>query len=337
MGGNAIKKTAPTPVSVQSSVIETVMNRVMSAIETAVSGTEIQFLPMRTFKDKMSYGDLDFVVGLPSSVDEAKRHSIEEHLNELLSGSSYDIVRNGSVSSFAMELGNNEQFQIDLNYVDIDDFEVAYLYHGNGDLGNLLGRIFAGIGLKYRHTGLYYIHRNEDNIIGDILLTNDTQKIYSVIGLKMPDEPFETREDVFNFVTSSPFFHPSFFIFDNRNNQDRQRDSKRPNYRAFLEYIDQRDYRVKPLAGKDFGMSMVFHFGKVAQLFNLMKGEASRVLAKSVIDPLMIEQSTGLVGKDLGILMKSLRNDPVLAPEKLLHLGFTDSRNTLHNTLNLPF
>jgi hypothetical protein len=337
MGGNAIKKTAPNPVSVQSSLIETVINQAMTAIETAVGDTEIQFLPMRTFKDKVSYGDLDFVVGLPSSVDVAKRHSIEEHLNEILSDSSYEIVRNGPVSSFAMELGNNEQFQIDLNYVDIADFECAYLYHGNGDLGNLLGRIFAGIGLKYRHTGLYYIHRNEDNIIGDILLTNDTQEIYNVIGLKMPDEPFETREDVFDFVTSSPFFHPSFFTFDNRNNHARQRDSNRPNYMAFLEYIDQKSYRVKPLAGKDFGMSMVFHFGKLAHLFNLMKAEAGRVLAKSVIDPVMIEQSTGLGGQDLGILMKSLRDDPVLAPERLLHLGFTDGRNTLHDILNPPF
>jgi hypothetical protein len=106
---------------------------------------------------------------------------------------------------------------------------------------------------------------------------------------------------------------------------------------AFLEYIDQKSYRVKPLAGKDFGMSMVFHFGKLAHLFNLMKAEAGRVLAKSVIDPVMIEQSTGLGGQDLGILMKSLRDDPVLAPERLLHLGFTDGRNTLHDILNPPF
>ena len=80
MGGNAIKKVAPNPVSVQSSLIETVMDQAMAAIETAVSGTGIRFLPMRSFKDKMSYGDLDFVVGIPSSVDEAKRHSMEEHL-----------------------------------------------------------------------------------------------------------------------------------------------------------------------------------------------------------------------------------------------------------------
>jgi hypothetical protein len=49
---------------------------------------------------------------------------------------------------------------------------------------------------------------------------------------------FNTIDDILDFVASSKYFCKDFFLFENRNHDQRKRDVKRPTYTRALEYFD---------------------------------------------------------------------------------------------------
>src|SRR3546814_18901157 len=60
---------------------------------------------------------------------------------------------------------------------------------------------------------------------------------YSPDGL---DQGFETPEDIYSFVASSPFFSSDIFLLENRNAKARMRDKKRKMYMEFLLWCEAR-------------------------------------------------------------------------------------------------
>ena len=49
---------------------------------------------------------------------------------------------------------------------------------------------------------------------------------------------FNTIDDILDYVASSKYFCKDFFLFENRNHDQRKRDVKRPTYTRALEYFD---------------------------------------------------------------------------------------------------
>jgi hypothetical protein len=340
MGGNAIKPFVENPVRINTELYKEVSKFVLEHIKNVYpEGTLVKELG--TFSDKESFGDIDVLVGVTEIIDDViDSRILESYLNERFNLGKYAVINNGPTSSFVLTLITDEyeeaQFQVDLNYVPYEVFDCAHYYHGNADLGNLLGRIFAGIGLKYRHTGLYYIHKSETLVVGEILLTNQFSEILNAIGLDIADANFATAEDVYDFVISSPFFHKDLFLFENRNHDARVRDSKRKHYNEFLEYIKDLP-SGKMIANQNFAMSLVFHFGKELELLNLMKKEAGRLMFKAVADTKLIQEKTGLDGIELGDLMKTLRSDIFFDGNALLKKGFKVGRDRLMDIICPPF
>lgn len=254
-----------------------------------------------SYRDKESFGDLDYLVikgGPYSDINEVVRRFEERLLYKVT-----DVVVNGDVTSFGLSLPQGV-FQVDFLYVPLDSYDFAYNYHGKGDLGNLLGRVARSCGVKLGDTGLYYTQRAPDNpaiILEEYLLTRAWDEALEFLGYDSFEyyKGFDTLENVFDFVMSSDYYTYEAFDLALRNNKSRKRDSKRPNYMAFLDYAKQSD---KGAVRVGSSLNRIFtHFPTLKEDFDhnteqyLKQGEYKKRFNGDVVSDI-----TGLKGERLG-------------------------------------
>ena len=324
MGGNAIKAVGAMPIRVDKKVYEEIVGIVIRIINESPFKLH-KIKELQTFNSKEDFGDLDVLVSFESGF-EHQREEFDRYLNLHLNVNNFKPVVNGPVTSFVWGSSIDKHFQVDINYIPASGFEIAYAYHGNGDLGNLVGRIFHNLGVKFGHDGLTYIHRNETYIVGEILLSDNVVEIFASIGLVYDkNHVFQTEQEVFDFVVSSPFFHPNFYQLELRNHTARVRDKKRPSYTRFVEFINSLEFREKPLASKDFHTVLIESFGCMDQYMRLVEKESNRLYNKAVCDPLFVSQMSGLKNAELGELMKAIKSRIVFNKT----MGFAHNRKHL--------
>lgn len=321
MGGNAIKKFVE-PVRVNKQEYQKVVDVVLTMCNSYNGITVAKDL--KTFENKTDFGDLDVMIGYDSNFN---RGQFEEFVNQQLNNSEFTTISNGPVSSFVYKLENGNYFQVDLFYVKQSEYEMCYAYHGNGDLGNFLGRIYHSLGLKFGHTGLIYIHRNQTYVVGEILLSNNFSDILDFIGLDIADTNFASIEDVYDFVGSSPFFSTHPFQFENRDHASRVRDRKRVSYTNFLKYMETEIEEVAPIAGKDYYMVAIKHFGKQSQYNFLVQKETERLAVKTLLNSSFIKRVSGLEDKKLGDLMQHLKSLSILSAKSIIGRKFNENRD----------
>ena len=213
-------------------------------------------LPYKTvaipsYRAKESFGDCDL---LTTATDDAFEKSLSKDFALL------GKKRNGSVTSYVLKYGNFPPFQFDLIKAKEDSFKFNYNYLSYNDLGNLVGRIAAAFGFKFAHDGLYilawYDHKGEERSVVRVkeeAKTNDhAEHRMEKLFISNFDEAleflgfdslrfaqgFDTVDDILDFVASSKYFCKDFFLFENRNHDQRKRDVKRPTYLRALEYFD---------------------------------------------------------------------------------------------------
>lgn len=178
-------------------------------------------------KSKESFGDLDIIIENNENI-KFSFASIKQKLN------SKDYHLNSGIWSF-----DYKDFQVDLIFIQPEYFDSAVLYYFRGELGNFLGRLFHKFGLKFGHKGLSYIVRSQgDHPFAEILLSQDGEQICKFIGVNWLEykRGFETLEDLFKFVSSSPYFNSEIFLFDNQNHINRTRNRKRPLFNQFIQW-----------------------------------------------------------------------------------------------------
>ena len=213
-------------------------------------------LPYKTaaipsYKSKESFGDCDL---LTTATDEAFEESLSKDF--ILLGKK----RNGSVTSYALKYGNFPPFQFDLIKAKEESYKFHYNYLSYNDLGNLIGRVAAAFGFKFAHDGLYilawYDHKGEERSVVRVkeeAKTNDhAEHRMEKLFISNFDEAleflgfdslrfaqgFDTVDVILDVVASSKYFCKDFFLFENRNHDQRKRDVKRPTYLRALEYFD---------------------------------------------------------------------------------------------------
>lgn len=208
-------------------------------------------LPVPAYRAKESFGDCDL---LTTATDEAFEKNLSKDFALL------GKKRNGGVTSYALKYGNFPPFQFDLIKARENSFKFHYNYLSYNDLGNLIGRVAAAFGFKFAHDGLYilawYSHKGEERSVARVKeygKTNDCaehrmEKLFisnfdqalEFLGFDSLRfaQGFDTVYDILNFVTSSKYFCKNFFLFENRNHDQRKRDVKRPTYTRALEYFD---------------------------------------------------------------------------------------------------
>lgn len=167
-----------------------------------------------SYKSKPSFGDLDILY--TSFRKEGELPAADEFAAAL---GAVGVMKNGPVTSFAVPVNGNSMFQVDLIRVGYDEFASAFSYFAYNDLGNLLGRVFHRAGFKLGHTGMSFVIRDEKNsshVAKEVVVTRSWKKALEFAGYDFEKwlEGFDTLEDVFRFVVSSPYFDKRLFALN---------------------------------------------------------------------------------------------------------------------------
>lgn len=263
---------------------------------------DCRFEVIKAYANKETFGDMDIVIesdNLPANWVNQIREAFAPA----------EMVLNGNCLSFEYC-----QLQIDLITMPSQDYRSALNYFAYNDLGNLLGRIADSMGLKYGHDGLSYRYTVGTHCFRVIPITRDLGTILPVLGYSVEryNTGFDTLEDIFLFVMSTPFFNESIYLLENRDNRSRARDEKRKTYTEFLEYLRKTPSFFKNHYPKHEDKSDWLPF-----LFEMLPGfkESYEQCAKDYDDHLiykrrfngeLVSHWTGLEGKELGNFMQYL-------------------------------
>ena len=181
------------------------------------------------YKNKETFGDADIVVSTAGYDEFDMREYITNEFKP------NEIFHNGSCWSF-----DYKELQIDIITTQAEHFDTLIMYLSYNDLGNLIGRLAHGFGLKYGQEGLWYEHQFKGKNIGSIMVSKDYPKIFKFLGLSYDryEKGFDELEEIFTFIAESPYFNWKKYQFEELNKINRDRNKKRASYTAFLDWVD---------------------------------------------------------------------------------------------------
>lgn len=244
MGGNALKNTKTRRLNKQD--FSDTQSIVIEKLQSFFPSARIESIP--AYFDKKTFGDLDILISadvVKSFKDKEKEKKWMAEVNPLgvlMSKlfNSEEAIENDTVLSFDYREHKEVEygFQIDLIYTDNDYFDFAKNYFSYNDLGNLIGRVAAGMGLKFGHNGLTYNVKEKDDHFAIVEISRDFYKSLDFLGFSVEryKQGFNNLEEIFEYVSSSKYYNPDLYKLENRSYAERVRDRKRPTYRAFLKY-----------------------------------------------------------------------------------------------------
>lgn len=181
------------------------------------------------YKNKKSFGDADLIVSM-----EGFDRNVREYITETFNPN--EIFHNGNCYSF-----DYKELQVDIITLTPEHFDSNEMYLSYNDLGNFIGRIAQGFGLKYGQEGLWYEHYFKGMNIGTIPISKDYRAIFKFLGLSYErwEAGFDELEDIFEFISTCKFFNWEMFQLSKLNKINRERNLKRKSYMSFLEWMDK--------------------------------------------------------------------------------------------------
>lgn len=259
----------------------------------------------RYYHNKETFGDIDILISINGNEDMDKRQYIESTFKP------NEIFHNGNCWSF-----DYKEIQVDLMFVDGEHFASNFNYLSFNDLGNFIGRIAQGFGLRYGQEGLWVTHYFKDTK-HKIMVSKDYPKIYEFLGLDYRRwlAGFKTLEEIFIFISESPYFNWRMFQMTELNRINRERNEKRASYTSFLEWMSEN------VADEDheyeFDKDVSKYYATIDDFFpeaNLLEDiaridyEVSRSkYAKTIFNGKVVMDVFGLKGVELGKAMKGFR------------------------------
>lgn len=192
------------------------------------------------YKNKLTFGDADVLVSTELKTIKGDVYNFEETFNVRAyieeTFKPNEIFHNGSCWSF-----DYKELQIDIILAEPTHFDSTLMYLSYNDLGNFIGRLAHGFGLKYGQEGLWYEHQFKGKNIGTISVSKDYPKIFKFLGISYEryEQGFNELEEIFTFIAESPFFNWKKFQMEELNKINRDRNKKRASYMSFLEWMDK--------------------------------------------------------------------------------------------------
>lgn len=317
MGGNAITNVTRLAKDPYYEVVRSVLSML------AEWYPDNKCADILSYANKESFGDLDVII---EQYDNEVSSTLFNKLKEKFKLEKGDYYLNGGTISFRYPLGKRRisSFQVDIIIEPYKTYEMARDYFAYNDLGNLLGRMTKKLGFKLGHKGLSYIVRDGDYKVKEIFFSHYWDTALGLLDLDIDryDEGFESLEDIFEFVASSPYFNPDIFLFHNRNHRASVRDRKRKTYNAFLTWCEDNKDRLTHYPyqserdhygyGSPSNLNKPFLKNVLFKTFPWLEAEIESVmeyvklnkLAKEKYNGQLVMKLTGLEGKELGKLMK---------------------------------
>lgn len=297
MGGNLLKGKRITTKQYYE-VIDNLILLVSNSLSPDMSVNQIPFI-----KEKEDHGDIDLVIGYKEVIDYV---CIYESLNNLDNIS--EVITNSSNKSIHF-LYNG--VQVDLIFIQNKYVEYAINYFSYNDLGNLLGRMAKRLDFKHGHLGLSFKLMYNTTVIKEYYLTNDFYVFLSNLGLDITifKNGFDTYEEMFKYVLSSPYFNPSIYQYESLNHTNRTRDKKRKTYNMFLDYISKVPFK-EPYKLIEIPYYYVYksypHIREKAQ--KALHEYIDNIAVRKALLVILKSELYGLEGKSLGEAMILLKN-----------------------------
>jgi hypothetical protein len=250
------------------------------------------------YKNKPSFGDADILIST-----EGITFNLRDYILDTFAPN--EIFHNGNCWSF-----DYKELQIDLITVAPEHFDSNYNYLSYNDLGNYIGKIAHGFGFKYGQEGLMYDHYFKGSNIGRVIISKDYDKIYEFLGLDYNrwKEGFDDLEDIFKFISESPYFNWEYLQLENNNRINRERDAKRKSYMSFLEYIENNckdsDHQYQYDKDKSVYVDKAAKFfpesNLITEIRRMEYEECKSLYMKSKFNGGEVKRRFGLEGKVLG-------------------------------------
>ena len=299
MGGRAIKNT--TTRRYLRAEFEEISQELIDILEE-----NFQRVTMPLFyKNKESFGDADILVTATPELN--MRDYIERtfHPNE--------IFHNGNCWSF-----DYKELQVDIITCAPEHFDSNAMYLSYNDLGNFIGRLAHGFGLKYGQEGLWYEHYFKGKNIGTVYVSKDYPKIFKFLGLSYEryEQGFDELEDIFTFITESPYFNWKKFQMEELNKINRDRNKKRASYMSFLEWMAENvadeNHEYKFADDKTSYFIMINDFFPEANIITEVRRleylECRKLYVQSKFNGGDVMRRYGFEGKKLGEVLEGFRN-----------------------------
>lgn len=177
---------------------------------------------------KESFGDADILVVENPDIN------MHEYLTKTFSPN--EIFHNGSCWSF-----DHKELQVDVITSSAEHYDTSLMYFSYNDLGNYIGRLAHGFGLKYGQEGLWLEYQFKGSNVGTIPISKNYEKIFDFLGLSYEryKKGFDTLEEIFEYIAESVYFNWKAFQLTELNKINRDRNAKRASYMAFLTWIEQ--------------------------------------------------------------------------------------------------
>jgi hypothetical protein len=223
MGGLALKSVETRRINREE--FDVISNELVTVLKTTFSNVGIPLF----YKNKPTFGDIDILVTQNEFGPDMRKY-IEYHF------SPNEIFHNGNCWSF-----DYKGVQIDLITTSTLDFPTNMIYFSYNDLGNLVGRLAHGFGLRYGQEGLWYEHYFKGQNVGKIPVSTNYSKTLSFLGLSYEryTKGFDELVDIFEFIASSPYFNWKRYQLVELNKINRDRNKKRSSYIAFLDWVEE--------------------------------------------------------------------------------------------------
>lgn len=339
MGGNALRGLRETRRYARDEY-HRLVPEVLERLQSVVGENRIAVVP--AYRSKESFGDMDIVVELTHGSAHAFRQALARAFDidfiasdggtanqldvgpgaEVAVRTAAQLAASGKTYSFAFR-----ELQVDILPATPQAFESSLNYFAYNDCGNLLGRIAHAFGMKLGHLGLLYSFKSGDYQFAELEVERDWKRILPAFGWDYATwaQGFETLEDMFRFVATTPFFNRDLFLLHNRNHRSRTRDRKRPSYQQFLVWLEQQPAGSLPAydysGPKSQRLEILFE-RLTASGFREKYAAASRSfedwkLARTRFNGELVRQWTGLAGKDLAGLMADVRPAMGETPEQV--------------------
>lgn len=313
MGGNALSRPS---TRLQKVDYERVAADVVARLKATYPDNRVYAI--ESYRSKPSFGDLDVLV---------ESTGYDPHVAAAALGV-VEVVRNGTVTSMGLRLRpdleapDDQLFQVDLISSPPVEFDFSSYYFRYSDMGNLLGRVSHAMSLALRHDGLVLYMRDGTHQFANIMVSRDFSQALDFLGYdsKRYFEGFEDLEEIFQYVSSTPYFNPDIFLLANRNAHARVRDRKRPTYTAFLKWCEERPELRKFVMPEDKAewLPRVFEFFPHVRAEHqaALDALAERRAVSAKFNGAWVSELTGLKGLELSIVLRRFR-DTFETPEAM--------------------
>lgn len=256
---------------------------------------------IKQITEKETFGDLDVVIDIESS---------RELVEQIIKSVSNELVKNTDVWSFGVS-----GFQIDVVFSNCPEYTATWMAYS--DASNIVGRVNHRLGLKHGHLGLYLPLREDTKVIGNVSLSHNIDDAHTLIGVDPQKwhDGFRNTTEIYEWISTSPFYNPDIFLLDNRNAKARYRDAKRPTYNGLLEWIEKQPKKehCQFAENKDEYLPMIFKkfpgsqekYNTLIELANFNK--SVRESWQEKLPASFIMTDTGLNGHDLGQFIRDVK------------------------------